>query len=738
MDVTELAALGWRLIAMPRGSKNPGDFLGSSWPQKATSDAATIKAWSDLGLNFGVLLGPDSGVIDVEYDSDEGERILAGAVPTLSYRSAKSLHRIYQWDERFAHEKTKFGARGTEWRFGQNKAQSVIPPSIHESGAEYQWVDLLPIARLPDSMWELFQRLKAEKENQTARERPSDIPARDRTGESLIDLARAEAESHNWESLLSSHGWTFVRNRGEAQDWFRPGKKSGTISGTVNYGGTGTLRVFSTNCAPLCEDSSYDKFAFICVMEHDDDPIAAAKAILPQSVLDDLNQKWREEQKAKEIGFDPAVFMNDREPDTDDEEFCQSMIPRCGLIADIAAYVSKSSYKPSPVFSLATAISLCQTIFGRKAKSETGLRTNDFHLILAPTSAGKEGPLDAMVNLLQAAGHPQLIMPGSISSSTAMLDCLENHPQHIQNWVCDEFGYVLSVMLDKKARDPHARGIAKRMLELYGKSKSTYTGGAFANKTVKHAMHQPHLCALGVSTGFTVFKEISEEQVHDGLLGRISFWSLQRRPRPNRDIDPTVPEGLSERIRGWVELQPDGPNNMEPSPAMVPFDFAARARWMQHEDNIIEHSESERAIRAAMWGRTAARSMKLALTHRLARLGSAAELNEFNRVCIEIEDVEWAIAVSNHCTRLACSMIRETVADTSGNRLCEKVLAIVKNASGGISKAELNSRLKSSDAGSIWAAVSELIAANTLRTWSEPTRGRPKVMVGMVRGDNLA
>lgn len=738
MNVLELAASGWHLIAMQKGSKNPGSLVGEAWQTKATSDAATIKTWSDLGLNFGVLLGSLSGVIDVEYDSDEGEAILAGSAPTLSYKSAKSLHRIYKWDSRFEHERANFGHKGTEWRFGQNKAQSVIPPSLHVSGARYEWVDLLPVAELPDTMWQLFLKLKDEKEHATARERPVSIAPRDRTGDSLIDLGREECKRMSWESLLSSKGWTFARNRGDAQDWFRPGKKGGTISGTVNYGGTDSLRVFSTNCTPLSEESSYDKFAFQCVLDFNDDPIAAAKAIVPQEMQDKMKQDWIQSQSDKAKLVDISQFMVERSPDTDDEEFCESIMPKTGLLAEIAEYVSRSSYKPSPVFSLATAISFCQTIFGRKAKSETGLRTNDFHLVLAPTSAGKEGPIDAMVGLLSAAGHASMIMPGSVSGATAMLDCLANHPQHIQNWVCDEFGYVLSVMLDKKARDPHARGIAKKMLELYGKSKSIYTGGAFAQSVTKHAMHQPHLCAFGVSTGFTVFKEISEDQVHDGLLGRISFWSLQRRPKPNRNIDTTVPECLSSAIRDWIEFTPPGPTDLEPHPKLIPFDDYARARWRDHEEKINDHSDSERAIRASMWGRTAARSMKLALTHRLARLQGPAEINEFNNIRIELTDVDWAIAVSNHCTRLACSMIRETVADTSGNRLSEKVLSIVKNASEGISKAELNARLKSSDAGSIWAAVTELSSSGTLTTWSEPTKGRPKIMVGVVRGDNLA
>lgn len=737
MDVLKLAELGWHLIAMQRGSKNPGSLVGEGWPSKCTNDKTTIQTWADLGLNFGVLLGSLSGVIDVEYDSEEGQDLLEHAcegIETLAYKSAKSVHRIFLWDDRFAFEKAKVGIRGTEWRFGQNGAQSVIPPSIHPDGPGYEWVCTKAPIRMPDSLWNLFCGLKESHERKTSRESPSVIAPRDRTGDSIIDLARAEAEKQDWVSLLSSRGWTFVRNRGDAQDWHRPGKKAGSISATVNYGGSGTLRVFSTSCSPLDADSSYDKFAFQCVLDYEDDPMKAAKAILPEETQRQLLAKWLESKKP---AVDSSLYL-DRDPDTDDEEFCEAMIPESGLLRDVASYVSRSSYKPSPVFSLATSISFCQTIFGRKAKSETGLRTNDFHLILAPTSAGKEGPLEAMTNLLGSVNAESYIMPGSLTGATALLDCLEEHPHHIQNWVCDEFGYVLSVMLDKKARDPHAKGLAKKMLELYGCSKRKYTGGAKAGKVRKHAMIQPHLCALGVSTGFTVFKEVSEDQVHDGLLGRISFWSLQRRPRPNRKLRTEVPEELKTRIASWLEFSPPpGEQNMAPNPIELPFSSDARARWEQHEDAILEKMEQERAIRAALWGRTAARSMKLALTHRLARIPNVAELNEFSQIKIELEDVNWGIAVSNHCTKLACSMIRESVTDTSGNRLSEKVLAIVKNAGDGISKAELKSRLKTADAGAIWAAVTELEAAKALRTWTEPTNGRPKQMVGVIMGNNL-
>lgn len=429
-----------------------------------------------------------------------------------------------------------------------------------------------------------------------------------------------------------------------------------------------------------------------------------------------------------------ALLGEDRtsDDDIDDDDFAFSMVPQSGLMAEIYDYYIKSAYRSCPVFALATSIAFCQSLFGRKVASETNLRTNDYHLILAPTTSGKEGPLTVVNNLMVAGGCADMVLPEKIQSGNGLLGAIKDNPSSI--WVCDEFGYVLASILDKKSKDANAKAIAQMLLSLYGKSGSVFTGSAYAGRK-DHAIHQPHVCVLGVSTGHTVFKEISESQVLDGMLGRISFWSVQERPKPNRAIDMSIPEKLSESIKAWHQWTPESGGNLGgfiPSPLVVRFTDAARERWRAHEDAIDSHMNHERAIRSSLWGRTAARSMKLALTHRVARLQGPAEVNEFSKIEIELSDIEWGISIANFCTRLACSLVTETVADTAGEILKRKVAYVIEHAGKPVTKRDVQRAIKTADAGQIAAIVNELAASGIVKCWVVTTKGRPRHVVEWV------
>lgn len=423
------------------------------------------------------------------------------------------------------------------------------------------------------------------------------------------------------------------------------------------------------------------------------------------------------------------LLGEEREEDVDDDEFCESMVPTVGFIRELYDYYLRSSYRGCPVFALSTAIAFCQSMFGRKIASETNLRTNDYHLVLAPTTSGKEGPLTAVSKLLVAAGCHESILPEKIQSGNGLLQSIKTQPNSI--WVCDEFGYVLSSILDKKNKDANAKAIGQMLLSLYGKSGSVFTGSAYA-RGVDHAVIQPHLCVLGVSTGHTVFKEISESQVLDGMLGRISIWSVQERPRPNRELDFNIPEKLISRIKSWSNYTPGTATGnlaeINPQPLVLRFTAQARARWQAHEDAIDDHMGRERAIRSSMWGRTAARSMKLALTHRAARI-DVTQLNDFSSFEIELCDVEWGIAVSNHCTRLACSLVTETVVDTEGDVLKSKVCYAIEHAGRGVTIRDLQRAIRKSDSGQIRASVTELEREGLVSVAEEKTKGRPKKII---------
>ena len=138
-DLIALLDSGCLVIRVARREKRP---LGSAWQTKATDNPDDVARWLAAGSNIGILLGPMSGVVDVEYDTPEGLDQLAAFglldIPTPTWRSARGEHRLFRWEPWMPPTAVvKLGA--IEIRIGGRAAQSVLPPSIHPTGVAYEW-----------------------------------------------------------------------------------------------------------------------------------------------------------------------------------------------------------------------------------------------------------------------------------------------------------------------------------------------------------------------------------------------------------------------------------------------------------------------------------------------------------------------------------------------------------------------------------------------------------------------
>jgi hypothetical protein len=159
------------------GSRGKHPNLGARWQDCATSDPATIeRLWEhDPCANVGVMMGPLGGIIDVEFDDEEGRKtaaeLLADGCFTPTWTSKRSVHRLFRFDKKFAGA-TVTKRRGLEFRIGASKAcQSVFPPSVHPSGKQYQWLEGLshhdvPVADLPHSLIELLMMPEADSDDE--------------------------------------------------------------------------------------------------------------------------------------------------------------------------------------------------------------------------------------------------------------------------------------------------------------------------------------------------------------------------------------------------------------------------------------------------------------------------------------------------------------------------------------------------------------------------------------------
>jgi hypothetical protein len=163
-EVSSLAARGGKIVRLwgvrdnftctcgrpdcPTPGKHPHG--GGGWPDRATDDESQIWSWLEdveehTRSNFGVRLGASSGVIDVEFDSPEAEQVLKRyglhTIDTPTYSSGRGEHRIFQYSIGLP-DAGVVKVEGLEVRIGGGDAasQSVIPPSWHKSGKQYQWL----------------------------------------------------------------------------------------------------------------------------------------------------------------------------------------------------------------------------------------------------------------------------------------------------------------------------------------------------------------------------------------------------------------------------------------------------------------------------------------------------------------------------------------------------------------------------------------------------------------------
>jgi hypothetical protein len=139
-EIESLAAAGCRFVRLARGEKRP---LGAAWQTKSTCDLTYVKQWLAAGSNVGLLLGPESGVVDVEFDEPAGLEQLAAFgitdIHTPTWRSARGEHRLFRW-EPWMPLTAVVKADSLEIRLGGRAAQSVLPPSVHPTGERYQWI----------------------------------------------------------------------------------------------------------------------------------------------------------------------------------------------------------------------------------------------------------------------------------------------------------------------------------------------------------------------------------------------------------------------------------------------------------------------------------------------------------------------------------------------------------------------------------------------------------------------
>jgi hypothetical protein len=180
----EYLARGWSAIALcpPDHSKVAGEHEKTCnspgkaplWPwkeyQERLAKPEQLQLWWNRNekSNVGVVMGPVSGIIGVDIDSNDGFALLAnicgGAIPNtfqFSTPGGQDHHRLF-----FKYPDVEIPTRSVKLngheaiRIQGKGAQTVMPPSIHPSGPTYGWecFEDIPLLDMPAPLIAYLQR----------------------------------------------------------------------------------------------------------------------------------------------------------------------------------------------------------------------------------------------------------------------------------------------------------------------------------------------------------------------------------------------------------------------------------------------------------------------------------------------------------------------------------------------------------------------------------------------------
>ena len=110
----------------------------------------TLEKWAewldlDSSINIGFLCGSPSKLVAVDIDSAAGEEMFRGTVSeeecrTWQFRTGKGWRFLYRMD-RGGVRSARIARGDASVEILGDGRQSVLPPSVHPSGAEYAWVE---------------------------------------------------------------------------------------------------------------------------------------------------------------------------------------------------------------------------------------------------------------------------------------------------------------------------------------------------------------------------------------------------------------------------------------------------------------------------------------------------------------------------------------------------------------------------------------------------------------------
>lgn len=740
----EYARRGWLVFPCEPGDKRPLARLAPHGMKDATKDVKTIQAWwaAVPSANVAIACGVgDCGpyVIDVDaphggHKSDGAESLAVAGIKlpaTLAARTPNGgMHRYYGIAtppdrERLRNATNANNLMGVDYRVGGGYV--LAPPSV-VNGKCYEWLEPRPshLAPWPSSMYlRKAEAIGATEENaahtniETCRKRDGfDALARARMYLASCDAAISGQGGHA-STIHAAHAMVVGFNLSD-EDALRL-----------------LMEDYNSRCVPPWSEKELrhkvesarknPQKPFGYLLDNEAPMMAKEDEVTLDGLADFIDRNSAgggdgvdDGESTGDVAPSPCPVPGPSLSDAGNELVRAAP----GLVGEIARWTLSTSRRPQPLFALATGISVCAAIMGRKVKTSTGARTNIYGVILGKPGCGKDWPQKAALRILEDSE----LLGSEPTSEGGLEKMLATTPSKLL--VLDEIGHFISSAKTDAKTGGAAGGLQKMLLKLYSSADVTYLGREYAERGLEaRKIDQPCLNILGATTPTMMLRNLKTDDIENGFLPRLLvFPSVPSKAKDDDPDEPEVPAYIASAAAAWRDFIPkqeskDIAGALKWQPLSVPVTQAAKETLAALGRDA--ESKAEGGGCALVWGRAREMATRLALVCACSRI----DFGQWREPSVEEPDAAWSARLVRLLVGNLHQIAESNAASSFDEWLKKRMLSVIRDAgSKGIGHNELTRKTQFiKNARTRTEYLQDLANGGFVRIETRGTKGRPKL-----------
>lgn len=666
----------WMPVYVPPRTKRP---VEKDWQNQRLTEA-DLPAHFDRPGNIGLILGePSGGLVDVDLDCPEALELADQYLPpTPSMTGRKSTPRSHRWyisdvpaTKQFHDPKTR--AMIVELR--STGGQTLVGPSIHDSGEPYDYLEGEPV-HVPPAMLEACVKALYE------------AVVRQRYGETPQTIPAPQAPSRQVaipEDLLERRASAYLLSMSPAVSG-QGGHAATYTAATVLVHGFSldperALQLLMSDYNPRCQPPWTEK-----ELRHKVEDAAAKSHDKPFGWL-------RDQQMDLEQGVDLSAFTVTSSEASEDEApsepihddpgpLPEELLRVPGFVSEVMDHCLQTAPYPNTVMAFCGALSLQAFLAGRKVCDPGDNRTNLYLLGLAHSAAGKDWPRKLNTKILHQVGLSDSLGE-RFASGEGVQDALFGKPCML--FQTDEIDGMLQSI--NKAKDARHENVMSTLLTMYSAANSVFPMRRKAGKDSPGSIDQPCLVIFGTAIPNHYYEALSDRMLTNGFFARMLILESGPRPEGQEPVIAKLPPRVLATAKWWADFTP-GNGNLEhwhPIPLVIEHTTEARTALIEtRQEADGEYAKAEEksdAVSTTVWGRVSEQTRKLSLLYAIS------ENHESPR--ISLAAVEWARAFVMHHTRRMLFMARLHVAENPFHAECLKLIRKLHDAGGQMQRQHL-------------------------------------------------